>query len=143
MQTRYIQALMIAAIVGVVGFGIFYSPKKHSSALVDLRFKGDEQHAPKAPEPEPHMQPVEAKPRFQPQPPQHHHEPVHIDSVTAFSDLPETIQNQVRQLNANDNSLVSVEQVSPTVVRARLAGIHQSVPVAVVNDDGSVVIREY
>jgi cell division protein FtsX len=57
--------------------------------------------------------------------------------------LPEAIQQTVNDLNANDNGLAAVEQVSPTEYRSGLAGIHRAVPVAVLQPDGTIVINEY
>lgn len=57
--------------------------------------------------------------------------------------LPQTVQAEVNELNANDNSLAVIEQVSETEYRSSLAGIHRSVPVAVRQPDGSIAISEY
>jgi hypothetical protein len=72
-----------------------------------------------------------------------HDHSLHHPNVVAFASLPATIQQEVRTLNSKNNDDILVEQVTATLYSASIVGVHQAVPVAVINDDGSVSISEY
>jgi hypothetical protein len=61
----------------------------------------------------------------------------------AFDALPLESQSEIRAFASRDNSDLVIEQVSPTLFRASLLGIHQAVPVATIGADGQVTINEY
>jgi|TARA_B110000503_G_scaffold119750_1_gene181826 cytoskeletal protein RodZ len=61
----------------------------------------------------------------------------------AIETLPLESQIEIRAFASRDNNDLVVEQVSPTLFRASLLGIHQTVPVATIGADGQVTIDEY
>lgn len=61
----------------------------------------------------------------------------------AFDTLPLQSQREIRAFASRDNSDLVIEQVNPTLFRASLLGIHQTVPVATIGADGQVSINEY
>jgi hypothetical protein len=61
----------------------------------------------------------------------------------SFDTLPLDSQVEIRAFASRDNSDLVVEQISPTLFRASLLGIHQTVPVATIGADGQVTIDEY
>jgi hypothetical protein len=72
-----------------------------------------------------------------------HDHSLHQPNVVGFASLPAAIQQEVRTLNSKNNDDIVVEQVTATLYSASIVGVHQAVPVAVINDDGSVSISEY
>jgi len=79
-------------------------------------------------------------------PPQLNVSPIATSSVVprpAFDALPLESQSEIRAFASRDNSDLVIEQVSPTLFRASLLGIHQAVPVATIGADGQVTINEY
>ena len=57
--------------------------------------------------------------------------------------LPLGIQQDIQRLGPKDNSRLTVTAVSNNAVMIRLNKNHNVVPVAIVNDDGSVTVQEY
>ncbi|EAR11315.1 hypothetical protein [Reinekea blandensis] len=65
-------------------------------------------------------------------------------TVTApSSQLPDAHQADIQALSSRDNDDLVIDQVRPGVFKADLTGVHQVVPVATLNADGSVTITEY
>ena len=71
------------------------------------------------------------------------HEHESNETPVPFESLPKEMQEEIRRLNSNDNNDLVVEQITPTQFRINLIGVHQHVPVAIINEDGTVSIREY
>lgn len=79
-------------------------------------------------------------------------EPQHADvnqddgsdaDVSAPIRLQPPVAEQVEQLNSKNNDNLVIEPVGANLYRASMVGVHQAVPVATLNDDGSVSIAEY
>lgn len=64
-------------------------------------------------------------------------------ATSNLSKLPTEQREEIQALSSRDNRDLVVEQVGPNLFKAELTGVHQVVPVATLNDDGTVAITEY
>lgn len=71
------------------------------------------------------------------------HNDEHGEAELAFEDLPAEIQTEVRRLSSKDNRDLVVTEYPDGSGSVDFRGVHASVPVAVLNEDGTVTIKEF
>jgi len=152
---KFGQMLAVIVVIMVVGFGLFYRP--HSPTTKDSTYGSQTQPA------DAHVTASLSSTSHQPiivtdtlsvvTPPvsssvatilatehDHHASP---QKINVFESLPLETQAEILSFSSKNNEDLVIEQVSANLVRASLVGVHQIVPVAVINDDGSVSIHEF
>jgi len=142
-MTGFKQWLVIGLVVLVVGFGVFFRPTNQPESVVAQPINASKTLQAVAPvqtvvAPQSRQVSPEASETASASP-----VPVAVPVPSAFDSLPLESQIEIRSLASRDNSDLVVEQVSPTVFRASLLGIHQIVPVAIIDPDGKVTIHEF
>ena len=143
----YKQGLVLGLVVLGVGIGVFFRPSNTATDTVVLPVSVNEA----VPATAPAIVPAQAVVSALASPTSPKTAALSATAVatpvarapSAFDTLPLDTQIEIRSLASRDNSDVVVEQVSPTVFRASLLGIHQTVPVAIIGPDGKVTIHEF
>jgi len=142
----YKQGLVIGLVVLAVGFGVFFRPGNQATDAVAQPVSANE--SPQSNVPVQAVVPAQASQASFKAPATASASPAPVltpaaETPSAFDTLPLETQIEIRSLASRDNSDLVVEQVSPTVFRASLLGIHQIVPVAIIEPDGKVTIHEF
>jgi len=142
----YKQGLVIGLVVLAVGFGVFFRPSTQKTDAVALPVSENESLQTNVPAQA--VVPAQASQASSKTPATASASPAPVltpapETPSAFDTLPLESQIEIRSLASRDNSDLVVEQVSPTVFRASLLGIHQIVPVAIIDPDGKVTLHEF